>query len=192
MVASPVDGLLFWQELAAPLGTHNKPYVNLFVRGLRLSWWLRFSSTVSGPRPVTRIVEKAAPVASEFDWILSPYSDGFRFIARDGWCACGWTGVRGPLAPTSWLGVCRRSAVVQAVAPLASQRSAALPAGRPVGHGSQPVRRRPQLGPASVSLLTPAVLGVLKARRAGLLSGMGLPWLLLFGVQCNTERVPCH
>ena len=77
----------------------------------------------------TRIVEKPAPVASEFDWILSPYSDGFRFTARHGWCASGWTGVRGPLAPTSWLGVCRRSAVVQAVARLASQRWEVLPAG---------------------------------------------------------------
>ena len=77
----------------------------------------------------TRIVEKPAPVASEFDWILSPYSDGFRFTARHGWCASGWTGGRGPLAPTSWLGVCRRSAVVQAVVPLASRRWEVLPAG---------------------------------------------------------------
>ena len=81
MVASPVDGLLFWQELAAPLGTHNKPYVNPFVRGRRLPRWLRFSSTVGGPRPVTRSVGKAAPVASEFDWIPSHCSDGFRFGA---------------------------------------------------------------------------------------------------------------
>ena len=109
-------------------------------------------------------------MASESDWISLPCSDGFRFIARHGWCASGWTGVRGPLAPTSWLGVCRRSAVVQAVAPLTSQRLAALPAVRPAGHGSQPVRRRPQLDPASVSLLTLAALGVLKARRDGLLS----------------------
>ena len=150
--------------------SHNQPYVNPFVRGRRPPRWLRFSSTVGGQRPVTRSVEKAAPVASESDWIPSPYSDGFRFIARHGWCASGWTGVRGPLAPTSWLGVCRRSAVVQAVAPLTSQRLAALPAVRPAGHGSQPVRRRPQLGPASVSLLTLAALGVLKARRDGLLS----------------------
>ena len=40
-----------------------------FVRGRRPPRWLRFSSTVGGPRPVTRIVEKADPVASDFDWI---------------------------------------------------------------------------------------------------------------------------
>ena len=64
------------------------------------------------------------------------------------------------------------------VAPLASRILAALPAGRPLGHGSQPVRLWPQSGPAFVSLLTPVALGVLKARRAGLLSGMGLPCFL--------------
>ena len=69
----------------------------------------------------------------------------------------------------------RRGAVV---APLASRSLAALPAGRPVGRGSQPVRLWPQSGPALVSLLTPAVLGVFKARRGGLLSGMGLPCFL--------------
>ena len=53
--------------------------------------------------------------------------------------------------------------------------------GRSTGsHGSRPARRRPQLGPASVSLLTPVALGVLKARRAGLLSGMGSPCLPLW------------
>ena len=65
------------------------------------------------------------------------------------------------------------------MAPLASRSLAALPAGRPVGHGSQPVRLWPQSGPASVSLLTPAALGVLKVRRDGLLSEMGLPWFTL-------------
>ena len=74
------------------------------------------------------------------------------------------------LVPSSRLVASWRSAVVLAVAPLTSQRLAALPAVRPAGHGSQPVRRRPQLGPASVSLLTLAALGVLKARRDGLLS----------------------
>ena len=54
-------------------------YVNPFVRGLRLPRWLRFSSTVDGQRPVTRSVGKPAQVASEFDWIPSPCSDGFRF-----------------------------------------------------------------------------------------------------------------
>ena len=58
---------------------HNMRYVNPFVRGRRPPRWLRFSSTVGGPRPVTRIVGKPAPVASEFDWIPSPYGDGFRF-----------------------------------------------------------------------------------------------------------------
>ena len=48
------------------------PYVNPFVRGRRLPWWLRFSSTVGGPRTVTRIVGKPAPVASDFDWVPSP------------------------------------------------------------------------------------------------------------------------
>ena len=63
-------------------GSHNKPYVNPFVRGRRPPWWFRFSSTVGGQRPVTRSVEKAAPVASEFDWIPSPYSDGFRSFSN--------------------------------------------------------------------------------------------------------------
>ena len=60
-------------------GSHNKAYVNPFVRGRRPPWWLRFSSTVGGQRLVTRIVGNPAPVASEFDWIPSPFSDGFRF-----------------------------------------------------------------------------------------------------------------
>ena len=60
-------------------GSHNKPYVNPFVRGLQSPARLRISSTVSGPRPVTRIVENPAPLASDFDWIPSPCSDGFRF-----------------------------------------------------------------------------------------------------------------
>ena len=60
-------------------GSHNKPYVNPFVRGLRPPWWLRFSSTVDGQQPITRFVEKPAPVASEFEWIPLPCSDGFRF-----------------------------------------------------------------------------------------------------------------
>ena len=59
--------------------SHNKPYVNPFVRGLRPPWWLRFSSTVDGQQPITRFVEKPAPVASEFEWIPLPCSDGFRF-----------------------------------------------------------------------------------------------------------------
>ena len=90
-----VDTLCRWAGSNAQ-GAHNQPYVNPFVRGRRPPWWLRFSSTVGGQWPVTRIVEKPAPVASEFDWIPSPCSDGFRFIARHGWCASGWTGVRGP------------------------------------------------------------------------------------------------
>ena len=57
----------------------NGRYVNPFVRGTPTPTGLRFSSTVGGPRPVTRIVGKPAPVASEFDWIPSPCSDGFRF-----------------------------------------------------------------------------------------------------------------
>ena len=81
MVASPVDGLLFWQELAAPLGTHNRPYVNPFVRGLAAPARLRKSSIVKAPGLITRTVVKPAPVASEFDWIPSPCSDGFRFGA---------------------------------------------------------------------------------------------------------------
>ena len=52
---------------------------------------------------------------------------------------------------------------VQSVVPLASRRWEVLLAGWPVGRWSES-------GPASVSLLTPAALGVLKARRAGLLS----------------------
>ena len=66
--------------------SHNQPYVNPFVRELRPPRWLRFSSTVGGQRPVTRSVEKAAPVASEFDWIPSPCSDGYRQFACDSWC----------------------------------------------------------------------------------------------------------
>ena len=57
--------------------SHNMSYVNPFVRGRRPPWWLRFSSTVGGQRSVTRSVEKAAPVARDFDWIPSPCSDGF-------------------------------------------------------------------------------------------------------------------
>ena len=60
-------------------GSHNSSYVNPFVRGVLESGRLRISSTVGGPRPVTIIVVKPAPVASDFDWIPSPYSDGFRF-----------------------------------------------------------------------------------------------------------------
>ena len=59
---------------------------------------------------------------------------------------------------------------VQSVVPLASRRWEVLLANRPVGRWSES-------DPASVSLLTPAALGVLKARRDGLLSGMGLPCL---------------
>ena len=69
--------LWFRQEWTATPGSHNMPYVNPFVRGLRLPRWLRFSSTVGGQRPVTRFVEKAAPVARDFDCIPSPCSDGF-------------------------------------------------------------------------------------------------------------------
>ena len=73
--------------------------------------------------------------------------------------------------PSHRLAVSRWSSVVQAVAPLAFRRLEALPAGRPVGPWSRPVGDGSQSSdPASVSLLTPAVLGVLKARRAGLLS----------------------
>ena len=74
--------------------SHNKPYVNPFVRGRRPPRWLRFSSTVGGQRPVTRSVEKAAPVASEFDWIPSPCSDGYRqfkelWVSGEGYVAEG-------------------------------------------------------------------------------------------------------
>ena len=61
--------------------SHNKPYVNPFVRGMRPPRWLRFSSTVGVQRPVTRSVGNPAQVASDFDWISSPCSDGFRFGA---------------------------------------------------------------------------------------------------------------
>ena len=57
------------------------PYVNSFVRGLRLPRWLRFSSTVDCQRSVTRSVRKPARVASESDRISSYCSDGFRFGA---------------------------------------------------------------------------------------------------------------
>ena len=68
----------FGQEWMATRGSPNQPYVNPFVRGRRPPWWLRFSSTVDGQLSVTRSVGKPAPVASEFDWIPSPRSDGFR------------------------------------------------------------------------------------------------------------------
>ena len=90
------------------------------------------------------------------------------------------TGFRRPaatvfvLASSSWLVACRRAAAVA----LASRRLEVLLAGRPLGR-PQSVGLGSQLGPALVSLLTPAVLGVLKVRRAGLLSGMGLPWFTL-------------
>ena len=59
-------------------GSHSCRYVNPFVRELRPRLWLRFSSTVGGPRPVTRIVGKAAPVASGFDCFSLSFSGGFR------------------------------------------------------------------------------------------------------------------
>ena len=74
----PADDGGAWRRL---LDSHNQPYVNPFVRGLRSPRWLRISSTVDGPRPVTGIVGKPAPVASGFDRIPSRYSDGFRFGA---------------------------------------------------------------------------------------------------------------
>ena len=58
--------------------SHNKPYVNPFVRGLAAPARLRKSSIVKAPGLITRIVVKPTPVASEFDWIPSPCSDGFR------------------------------------------------------------------------------------------------------------------
>ena len=72
----------------------NQPYVNPFVRRRRPPRWLRFSSTVDGQRSVTRSVEKAAPVASEFDWIPSPCSDGYRqfeelWVSGEGYVAEG-------------------------------------------------------------------------------------------------------
>ena len=69
--------LWFWQEWTATPGSHNISYVNPFVRGLPPPRWLRISSTVDGPRPVTGIVEEPAPAASGFDRIPSHYSDGF-------------------------------------------------------------------------------------------------------------------
>ena len=117
--------LEFWQGWTATLGSHNSRYVNPFVRGLRSLRWLRISSTVGRRRPITRIVGKPAPVASYFDWIPSPCSDGFRLLP-----AVAGVHLAGPVF--------------------------------------------------SVSLLTPAASGVLKSRRAGLLSGMGLPCLLLW------------
>ena len=62
-------------------GSHKPSYVNPFVRELRSPRWLRISSTVDGPRPVTGIVGNPALVASDFNWIPSPCSDGFRFGA---------------------------------------------------------------------------------------------------------------
>ena len=116
-------------------------------------------------------------MASDFDWIPSPYSDVFVHlpVVVDVRLAVPVGSAR--LLPNSRLGGRRRAAVVRVMAPLASQRLAALPAGRPVGPWSHPVGDGSQSSdPASVFLLTPAVLGVLKVRRAGLLSGMGLPW----------------
>ena len=60
----PADDGGAWRRL---LDSHNGSYVNPFVQGLRLPRWLRFSSTVSGPRPVTRTFEKATPVAIGFE-----------------------------------------------------------------------------------------------------------------------------
>ena len=54
---------------ASDIGTNR--YVNPFVRGQRPPRWLRFSSTVGGQRPVTGIVGKPAPAASESDRISS-------------------------------------------------------------------------------------------------------------------------
>ena len=125
--AGEVPEFLRWDTqtpLASPGGVSLPVGWKVTVQRL----WRSGTRLLAGCGFGTRIVGKPAPVASEFDWILSPYSDGFRFIACDGWCASGWTGVRGPLAPTSWLGVCRRSAVVQAVAPLASWHWEVLPA----------------------------------------------------------------
>ena len=52
----------------------------------------------------------------------------------------------------------------------------AVPADRPVGRGFHLAGHRCQSsGPASVFPLTPAALGVSKARRAGLLAGMDSP-----------------
>ena len=83
-----------FEHLKVPLVTHNRPYVNPFVRGRRPPRWLRFSSTVGGQRPVTRSVEKAAPVAGEFDWIPLPCSDGYRqfeelWVSGEGYVAEG-------------------------------------------------------------------------------------------------------
>ena len=142
--------LWFRQEWTATPGSHNQPYVNPFVRGRRPPRWLRISSTVGGQRPVTRIVEKQLRWPANLTGFRRPAATVFVLVS------------------SSQLVACRR-AVVQAVVPLASRRWEALPAGWPVGRWSES-------GPASVSLLTPAALGVLKARRAGLLSGMGLPW----------------
>ena len=64
--------------MQAHADSHNARYVNPFVRGLLPPRWLRISSTVEGQRPITGTVGKAAPVASDSDWIPSPYSDGFR------------------------------------------------------------------------------------------------------------------
>ena len=51
---------------------------------------------VCGQWRVTRSVGKAAPLASDFDWIPSPCSDGFRLCARERWCTFGDAGVIGP------------------------------------------------------------------------------------------------
>ena len=56
------------------------PYVNPFVRRLPAAPRLRFPSTVSGPRPITRIVEKPAPLASDFDWDSVAVGRRFSFI----------------------------------------------------------------------------------------------------------------
>ena len=68
----------FYGQNTATPGSHNQPYVNPFVRGRRPPARLRKSSIVKAPGLITRIVVNPAPVASEFDWIPSPYSDGFR------------------------------------------------------------------------------------------------------------------
>ena len=53
------------------LGSHNIVYVNQFVRGIRALGRLRNSSTVDRQLPITKVVEKPAPVASVFEAIPS-------------------------------------------------------------------------------------------------------------------------
>ena len=57
--------------------SHNRRYVNQFMRGLRPPRWLRFSSTVDPPGRIAVFVGKQDPVASDFAAISSPWERQF-------------------------------------------------------------------------------------------------------------------